>query len=1413
MAQIIKYQKGGSTKKYGTFTIDGNQYQVDDEFLDQLSSYGKTLDDDTAYQFSKIGDALRSGANLSYDSNADRLEGVSFDVNDNQERRLERRRTRFGRALGNIWNGKENNARSAVHALKDFKYIKPQEAKTIYDWSSTINAEYEKDDTGKYKIVDGKKVFVNGANNTGIFRRLNNLKNIASYEDSADFKGYNNLDKQSYIDFYNKYGEQGIANLINRIETGAWTENDRLALDDIGIILDPDKVENHGQSGNDNSENTSTNNDVATEPVIISGLKMVANPDGTYNPIDFNGDELFGGKRVYFNDEVLYDKHQYDDLKGGFWFDGKYVPKSVAEDPNSVFYRNLDMWRNSNRNNDYGTNGIDVWGSTRNPFTAYQNEYFVPGLRNNGRGMMFRTLQNPNDKNEIIYEYYDKDSARNIHGFVNPEGIKRVKYNLATGESEELDPVSGVSTLYEDTVNPVTNFSTRANGYYEINIPDGNGGTEMTIFRNPYDVNDVWFYRDGMEQPYQMTPDEVKQFIDAGVLSSNPENHMFNGTMSRKWQEYLSQNNQNFRGKTTGGVILDSLLLPFSTTFRSMYTMKTPLVNGKRWDRASRNIFNNQKLQSGGRINVGKVSNKENDTTAEKPTTRSDKDAAKTSLKNGDWGDFTKADKMQLASIAGDVASLITAIPTGGNPLAAGLGYASTLAQFGSDVSRDGFDIGDAGNLILGLGLDTVSLLPGIGISGKMAKTAKVVKKSAGLLKKVFTAAGATRAVGAVENIASGNGDLDDWKALSTGLFAFKNIHQGVKNIKATEYKSNISKAKGVTKEDLRNQYIDKVVADKNLGKVDGKTIRWANEDGTVKDYELAIKDLTESGNLNITPTMKAKWIAESSKSSVESNIKNTVSHKWNPFSKNFVWNMNNRVLPDNFELRSLRGSPSQIRTIGRLIRINPRIAEQLKDQHWHLPSTFNYKSKHGGDWFYRTPVFVTSHYNPTQRLLLPPSTGVRDVPVTLRGVKDPIEILNINPYMQNIDGYYGLKFHKNGGKIIKAIGGYVVPTFSSVLDDTLNDPTDFDNPLMLSNQSTPITNDRVASEIRQNNNDFNGGLTSYGHSKNFKLPYINPDMIMGVFDFLTSKSAINRTADKQKDAVKKGMIGSQQEMPTEFYSKYSDNGIHRMYRSHINNMRQYKSATSDANRSMAEKLMRDAVVSQMENERDTKLSQSIDQDNDEVLAQKQQYANMRTQITNENKNRGAQGLAQSDMIEANRIGQQAQNTKNLIYQFRQNYAKDLEARKNAELLGQQYQADINFEKILEDRFGTEFRNDPKFNEYSTLSEWVAKNKPVEFAELKRVSRANYEKDNFNNPIYRHSWIPFLAGKLSDTKVPYSYTPASVEDVVHTFKSGGTIKRHRDVGEQHYLDQQKAINKAVNNLNNNIIKLFLKMMS
>lgn len=148
-----------------------------------------------------------------------------------------------------------------------------------------------------------------------------------------------------------------------------------------------------------------------------------------------------------------------------------------------------------------------------------------------------------------------------------------------------------------------------------------------------------------------------------------------------------------------------------------------------------------------------------------------------------------------------------------------------------------------------------------------------------------------------------------------------------------------------------------------------------------------------------------------------------------------------------------------------------------------------------------------------------------------------------------------------------------------------------------------------------------NSGYTTFGHGKGKGLN-INPDMVMGIGDFITSTIGINRTTQKMKDAIRKGMIGSQQQMPTEFYSSFNDNGLHRMYDQRIKNMRQYKTITSDPNQVMAERLMRDMQVDQLEGERNTQFSQLIGQYNDKLLAQKQQYANIRNQIANENRNR-----------------------------------------------------------------------------------------------------------------------------------------------------------------------------------------------
>ena len=312
MAQIIKYQKGGSTsnKRYGTFTIDGNKFEVDDNFLNQLTNYGKSLDDETAYQFSKITDALRNGENLSYDSNADRLDGnVQFDVTNSQNNRLGNRRSRIGRFFGNSWRGKENASRNAINALKGFTYTAPTPGNSIYDWSNAINVEYKRDKDGNYELVNGNKVFIQGANNLQVRRRLQALKDIASYTDKDTFKGYGNLDKQAYIDLYNRLGDEGVKSLVERVENGTWTEEDKLALDDIGIFLDSNSTNKNSSTNQSTSRLTEkeVRDNIDPNTHSIAGLKVTTNPDGSYNLVDVDGDQVFGGSRVYINDEVLRD--------------------------------------------------------------------------------------------------------------------------------------------------------------------------------------------------------------------------------------------------------------------------------------------------------------------------------------------------------------------------------------------------------------------------------------------------------------------------------------------------------------------------------------------------------------------------------------------------------------------------------------------------------------------------------------------------------------------------------------------------------------------------------------------------------------------------------------------------------------------------------------------------------------------------------------------------------------------------------------------------------------------------------------------------------------------------------------------------------------------------------------------------
>lgn len=1396
MAQvnIQKLQGGGAVKKYGNFTKDGVTYQVDDDFLQAMAAHGSSITDDRARaDYGAIVNALRSGADLSYDSNTNELRGdVTFDnMSDRQRRRAARRTAKTGEALDSTFNGRVNQVKSATNALRGFNYnqVTPQANKNkSVDVSRKLFLSYKRDKDGNLVLDDnGRRIYNTDTDNTSVFDRLDFLKNLANEENIVDWKGYNNQTKDVYSRFAKEYTDWD--GLYQRIKDGSITDSDINTLSKLGIL---DKTNTPETKSEDTvTEEVYTKAGLDPKNTYLKGLNLKMNADGTYSLGEgVDASSLFGSGNLYINDNWLDSHHEYEPLKGWFWYNNRLVPKSIAEDTNSIFYKNLAAWRYNNINNNYGTENIGIWGNSSDPFTTYDSsKFFIPGLRDDKSNIRFRTVRNPEDPDNLIFEYYNKDSARDIHGFVTPEGINRIQYNTKTGETTKLDPLTGISSNYEPIQNYIKEYSERAPGYYESVVSD-NDGNSITLYRNPYDNKDVWFFKEGMNQPYKLAPQEVDELVSQGLMPENAQlfNNVFGGSLNRDLVDELQSNRPNYRGQTGWGKAIDyfSLFGGISSLIRRAYTTKTPEVNGKPWNRTPQNIFI-PKHQSGGRINYGKVENKNVDSSIKaNKVGDSSKAASNAEVASGD---LTKADKLQIASIAGDVAALIAAIPTGGNPVAGAIGYGSSLAQFGADVSRDGFQFGDLGSLALNLGLDTISLLPGVGIAGKLGKTAKLVKNSAKVLKKALLLAGAGRAVGAVGNIAAGKGTLDDWKALSTGLFAIKGIKNEVQGLTMTKYNG---KAPKVTKAETESTG--------KLGKL----------------------------------TNKAKGVIEDINS-------NTFSGSYNPFSKNFRWRMSNRSLPEDFKLSELNGNTSKLRTLGRLIGENPNIAKEVQSKGWMLPEQLRWNSNHGGNWFYRSPVFTkTPTFTPPKsRLLLPKFAGVWE------------ELPNRGGLV-----YRPQKLFKNGGKILKAQGGskffgkpadnqgaygsFEVDPVSVVAKSTFARPT-----INLGNKVIGVQRDSnleaqikasaqpamEAQKERALKNIKANTVVSTGSASDGRGLSFNPKNLLDLGSLAGGLISNARQRRELARGIRAAAQGQLRSMPTELYAPYTDMGIARMYGDRIKDIRQFKTVTSDPNQVMAERLMRDQQADQLANERDTRLSQTISEFNDKDLAARREYANQRTQIADYNKAVLGQ---MENMLAQNKAAKQFTAWNQIINPFIDQKRMDLVRDQQDEQLATTVRDNIalqqNAQKTYLELFNSAEAQKAWENEQLTNPNWKSDYGDSEAGRQKFLE--NYYSGSIqnlqNDMMMRSQLNSYLnsrsrfTGRRRTIDMPqstignYYRNPSFYRTIPVIKKKGGTItktQRYRDFDEQAILDKAKDYRKAVQKMDDNLIKLLLKMLS
>lgn len=144
---------------------------------------------------------------------------------------------------------------------------------------------------------------------------------------------------------------------------------------------------------------------------------------------------------------------------------------------------------------------------------------------------------------------------------------------------------------------------------------------------------------------------------------------------------------------------------------------------------------------------------------------------------------LSAADKADLTALALDVAGLASTATFGvGNAVGAATGLGSTISTAIADYKRDDdWSWSDTGNLILNLGMDAATLIPGLGTVAKGAKVTKAIKTAAPILRKAFTALGLGTSLTALGKVMSGEElTINDWRLLANGLNAVTGIGRNV---------------------------------------------------------------------------------------------------------------------------------------------------------------------------------------------------------------------------------------------------------------------------------------------------------------------------------------------------------------------------------------------------------------------------------------------------------------------------------------------------------------------------------------------------------------------------------------------------------------------------------------------------------
>lgn len=233
MAQILKFKNGGPNKPKGKLIFNGIEYTADEDLINSLYEYGSTLPAKTQQQFSNIISSLEAGNTVTYGLN--NIEGVDFDVNENQEQRMSER-------VGNGF-GKERHARQAITALGGWNPNKTDNSSKyeIVDYSSPMTLTYNKNERGEFTKNDSGNWTLTGTpSNTAILNYLEFIPNMG--ETTQRILLPQGVNKDNISSWYSqntiKYNE-----MIEDIKNGRNIDTWAPLLTSLGISINSEKTE------------------------------------------------------------------------------------------------------------------------------------------------------------------------------------------------------------------------------------------------------------------------------------------------------------------------------------------------------------------------------------------------------------------------------------------------------------------------------------------------------------------------------------------------------------------------------------------------------------------------------------------------------------------------------------------------------------------------------------------------------------------------------------------------------------------------------------------------------------------------------------------------------------------------------------------------------------------------------------------------------------------------------------------------------------------------------------------------------------------------------------------------------------------------------------------------------------------